>query len=104
MTVRTVVTSKRPCRLGPGELRRVPQNRAFRGLVGYHLCCPRCGFVTVVLEGHQGLAIAESDDGERISFSAPVRCVFCAVLVHLTEGEARLEEDAYVRPVRYRRG
>ncbi|HEU4406773.1 MAG TPA: hypothetical protein VFS43_16015 [Polyangiaceae bacterium] len=104
MTVRTVVTSKRPCHLGPGELRRVPQNRGTCGLVGYHLGCPRCGFVTVALEGHQGLAIGESDDGQRVSFSAPVRCTFCAVLVHLKEGEARLEEDALVRPVRYRRG
>ncbi|HEU4409101.1 MAG TPA: hypothetical protein VFS43_27840 [Polyangiaceae bacterium] len=104
MTVRTVVTSKRPCRLGPGELRRVPQNRTSRGLVGYHLGCPRCGFVTVALEGHQGLAIAESDDGQRVSFSTPVRCTFCAVLVHLTDGKARLEEDALVRPVRSRRG
>lgn len=94
-------TSKRPCRLERGEMRRVSQNR--KGLlVGYHVCCPRCGFVTVALNGHAGLLITESDDGERVTFSEPLRCVYCAVLIALRDGQAELEEDERVRRVQYR--
>ena len=94
-------TDKRPCKLERGELRRVPQDR--RGLiVGYHVCCPRCGFVTVALNGHAGLVITESEDGERVTFSEPLRCLYCAVLIALSDGEAQLEEDERVRRVQYR--
>jgi hypothetical protein len=82
-------------------MRRVSQDRR-RLLVGYHVCCPRCGFVTVAFNGHEGLAITESEDGERVTFSAPLRCVYCAVLIHVRDGEAELEEDDRVRHVRYR--
>jgi len=94
-------TSKRPCKLAHGEMRRVSQDRR-RLLVGYHVCCPRCGFVTVALNGHDGFAITESDDGERVSFSRPLRCLYCAVLIRLRDGQAELEEDDRVRHVRYR--
>lgn len=94
-------TSKRPCKLEPGEMRRVSQDRR-RLLVGYHVCCPRCGFVTVAFNGHEGFVITESDDGERVTFSGPLRCVYCAVLIHLEDGLAELEEDERVRYVRYR--
>jgi hypothetical protein len=98
--MRAVVTDKRPCRLGRGEIRRVPQDRTYRGLVGYHVGCPRCGFVTAVLHGNDGLHITEA--GEAVSFSSPARCVFCAVLLRLVDGELTTEEDADVRHVRYR--
>ena len=91
---------KRPCRLEPGELRRVPI-RPESPLIGFHVCCPRCGFNSHALLGHAGLQITEDDEG-KVSFSQPVRCVFCRVLIHLSTGEARLEEDASVRNVRYR--
>ena len=94
-------TSKRPCKLERGELRRVSQDRR-RLLVGYHVCCPRCGFVTVALNGHDGLAITESEDGSEVTFSKPLRCLYCAVLIHLKDGLATLEEDDRVRGVRYR--
>lgn len=99
--MRAVVTDKRPCRLGRGELRRVPQDRSYRGIVGYHVGCPRCGFVTAVLHGVDGLRIDEAIDGT-VSFSCPTRCVFCGVLLRLTDGDLTLEEDAHVRNVRYR--
>lgn len=99
--MRAVLSDKRPCRLGRGELRRVPQDRTFRGIVGYHVGCPRCGFVTAVLNGVDGLLVRERAD-HAVSFSSPARCVYCAVLLHLTDGELTLEEDADVRPVRYR--
>ncbi|NLH81129.1 MAG: hypothetical protein GX458_09855 [Phyllobacteriaceae bacterium] len=73
-----------------------------RLLVGYHVCCPACGFVTVALNGHEGLAITESDDGTRVTFSKPLRCVYCAVLIHLRDGEAEMEEDEHVRRTRWR--
>lgn len=99
--MKAVVTSKRPCVLGRGELRRVPQDRSFRGIVGYHVCCPRCGFVTAVLNGTGGLIISESPD-EVVTFSQPARCVYCSVLIYLERGELRLEEDDHVRAVAYR--
>ncbi len=93
--------SRPPCKLDPGEMRRVSQDRRL-SLVGYHVCCPRCGFVTVALNGHEGLAIIESDVGTAVTFSKPLRCVYCAVLIHLSDGEAEIEEDERVRHVRYR--
>lgn len=99
--MRAVVTSKRPCKLERGELRRVPQDRALRGIVGYHVCCPRCGFVTAVLHGDGGLVISESAN-EEVSFSTSARCVYCSVLIHLSLGQFTLEEDDRVRHVAYR--
>ncbi len=86
------MTDKRPCRLGRGELRRVPQDRTGRGIVGYHLGCPRCGFVTAILHGDDGRAITESVDGA-VSLSLPARCAHCRVLIHLLAGELTFEED-----------
>jgi len=96
-------TNKPPCKLERGELRRVSQDRRF-GLVGYHVCCPRCGFVTVALNGNDGLTITEAEEAGAllVTFSRPLRCTYCAVLIHLDRGEATLEEDANVRQVRYR--
>ena len=101
--MRLHVTDRRPCRLERGDLRRVPQN-PLSGIVGYHVCCLRCGFVTVALNGTDGLVITEAEENGSllVSFSRPVRCTYCAVLVHLDRGEATLEEDANVRQVRYR--
>ena len=99
--MRMLPTDKRPCKLERGEMRRVSQDRR-RLLVGYHVCCPACGFVTVALNGDDGLVITESEDGEDVWFSRPLRCVYCAVLIHLQSGNGRLEEDANVRRVRYR--
>ena len=58
--MRLHVTDRRPCRLERGDLRRVPQNLQ-SGIVGYHVCCPRCGFVTVALNGNDGLTITEAE-------------------------------------------
>ena len=46
--MKLVPSAKRPCRLERGEIRRVPQDRA-NLLVGYHVCCLRCGFNTPAL-------------------------------------------------------
>ena len=99
--MRLVPSSKRPCHLQRGEVRRVPQPpSAF--LVGYHVCCARCGFVTPALCGDAGLEITEAQAPGDITFSRPLRCMFCRVLMHVSHGKLRLEEDADVRNVRYR--
>ena len=56
----------------------------------------------MALNGGKGLEISESDNGSGVSFSQPVRCVYCAVLIHLQESVVNLEEDARVRNVQYR--
>ena len=99
--MKVVPSAKRPCRLERGEVRRVSQDRR-NLLVGYHLCCPRCGFVCIALLGHDGLVISEGDAADQVSFSSALRCTFCRVLIHLDNGELRLEEDADVRNIRYR--
>ena len=99
--MKLVPSSKRPCHLGRGEIRRVPQDRE-RRLVGYHVCCQRCGFNTPALAGDGGLDITEGDAPDDLTFSRPLRCVFCRVLMHVVHGALRLEEDADVRSVRYR--
>lgn len=94
------VTNKVPCKLEPGELRRVPQNS--KGwVVGYHVCCPRCGFVTLAVVGRDDLAIAE-DDGA-LTFSDALRCIYCLVLIRIERGRLSTEEDDRVRRVQYRR-
>jgi hypothetical protein len=82
-------------------VRRVSQERRNQ-LVGYHLCCPRCGFVCIALQGDAGLVITEEQDPSDLTFSQPLRCTYCRVLLHVRHGELRLEEDADVRNVRYR--
>lgn len=99
--MKVVPSTKRPCRLERGEVRRVPQDRGGL-LVGYHVCCPRCGFITPALEGDAGFVIAEQQDATDLTFSRALRCTFCRVLMHLSHGELWLEEDADVRNVRYR--
>jgi hypothetical protein len=96
-----VPSSKRPCRLERGEVRRVPQDRTNR-LVSCHVCCPRCGFNTPALAGHDDVNIAEGDEPDDLTFSKALRCTFCGVLMHVRHGELRLEEDVDVRHIRFR--
>jgi hypothetical protein len=101
--MRLRISNRVPCRLEKGELRRVPQDSK-SGLVGYHLCCPRCGFVTVAVHGCKEQVITETTEhGElQVSFAKPLRCAYCSVLIHVTDGEAALDEDAHVRNLHYR--
>ena len=101
MSIRMRPTSKGPCKLARGEMRRVSQDRRF-GLVGYHVCCPRCGYVTVALAGRDGMAITADPVTGAVTFSDPLRCVFCQILIHVRDGLGTLEEDEHVRDVRYR--
>ena len=100
--MRLKVSSRPSCKLRPGELRRVPQNLKST-IVGYYVCCPRCGFVTVAFNGKDGLQITEDVTRSRVTFSLPIRCIYCAVLIHLRDGETELVEDEQVRNVRYRK-
>jgi hypothetical protein len=100
--MKAVVSSKRPCVLIRGEMRRVPQDRSYKGIVGYHVCCPRCGFVTAVLNGVHGLMITEPSE-TAVSFSQSFRCVYCNATIFVADGEITFEEDEHVRSVCYRR-
>ena len=101
--MKAVVAMNPPCRMHPGELRRVPRNLR-SPVVGYYVCCPRCGFVTVAFNGRDDLVITEDESRSDITFSKPIRCTYCAVLIHLKHTEIELEEDTHVRNVRYRVG
>ena len=50
----------------------------------------------------RGLDIDEGDAPDDLTFSKAVRCTFCRVLMHVSHGELRLEEDADVRNIRFR--
>ena len=99
--MRLVATTKRPCNLERCEARRVSQNLKFP-IVGYHVCCPRCGFVSLAFQNHEGMVISEGATADEVTFSKPLRCVYCGVLIHVTEGAIQLEEDDHVRNLRFR--
>ena len=94
--MRVKIVDRAPCELEPGELRRVPQNLRVR-VVGYHVCCPGCGFVTMAVDGDEGLAITEGEGPDDLSFSRPVECLYCEVLVRLDHGEIDTREGGDVR-------
>jgi hypothetical protein len=98
--MKAVIRNSSPCRLTKGELRRVPPVRSGPP-VGYHVCCPRCGYVTLALNHPSELGIEESADGA-VTFSTSLRCLFCCVLIGLCQGELALEEDEHVRHIQYR--
>lgn len=98
--MRVQPTDKLPCYLDPGEVRRVPRERR-ASVVGYHVCCPLCGFVTLVIQG-ANVRITEGPVPADLTLAVPVRCLYCQVLMHIQAGELRLEEDAHVRSIRYR--
>ena len=95
--MKMLLTHKPPCRLEKGSLRRVPQNFS-SALVAYHVCCPRCGFTSLAFQGRDGLSISETEESDEllVSFSEPIRCMFCNVLIHLEKNRVRIEEDTYV--------
>ena len=98
--MRTRISENSPCRLKKAELRRVPHNPK-SWVIGYHVCCPRCGFVSLAMNGQRDLVIDEDMAGQ-VTFSKPFRCTYCAVRIHLNRCELTLEEDDHVRPLRYK--
>lgn len=98
--MKATVTNTAPCKLTKGELRRVPISRT-EWPIGYHVCCPRCGYTTLALNYHHGLEIDESADGH-VSFSAPIRCLFCQVQISIKRCELTVKEDEHVRHATYR--
>lgn len=91
--MRLAPTAKPPCRLAPGETRRVPQDPRL-GLVGVHVSCIRCGCVSVVLEGG-GQQVSERD-GAVVGLAVPLLCRRCGVLIQVEDGEARVKERSDV--------
>lgn len=95
--MKMLLTNKPPCRLEKGNLRRVPQNPV-SNIVAYQVCCPRCGFTSLAFQGRDGLFISEAEEGSEmlVTFSEPVRCIFCNVLIHLKNNQGRIEENNLV--------
>ena len=89
------VVDRAPCELEPGELCRVPREPRGR-VVGYHVCCPACSFVTLAVNGDEGLAITEGDGANSLSFSQPAECLYCEAQVRVDHGEMSLVEDGDV--------
>jgi hypothetical protein len=95
------VSSSRPCKLKPGEVRRVPQERRPGNLIGFHVCCPRCGFVSPCVRC-ETLEIREGESPSDITFEGTAKCVYCRVEFGIAAGEFHLVEGDDVRAVRYR--
>lgn len=98
--MRATITERTACKLVRGELRRVPIQKT-EWPIGYHVCCPRCGYTTLAFNNHDGLEIDESADGH-VSFSVPIRCLFCQVHIAIKRCEISIEEDEHVHHVQYR--
>ena len=60
----------------------------------------QCDFVSRFFA--PGLGIDEDPVTGAVTFSNPLRCVFCQILIHVRDGLGTLEEDTHVRDVRYR--
>ena len=74
-------------------MRRVPQNPTQR-VIGFHVGCPDCGFVTSALQGMEGQTISESDAG--VSFATPVVCLRCDGRMHIVRSECTFQGAANV--------
>ena len=84
----------KPCtKLLPWELARVPSDRRAPP-IGYRLCCPSCGFVTLSVIGDQGQALLGR--GRGLSLAQPVECLYCEAQVLVQGGQMTLVEDGHV--------
>ena len=88
---------EKPCsELRPWELARVPADRKAQ-VVGYRVCCPACGFVTLSVAGDAGQQIYEGDPG--LTLSEPVECLYCGARVLIEYGGMVLLDGDHVHPV-----
>lgn len=62
-----------PCRLSPGDIRRVPKDASL-GVVGYHVACPRCGWKTIIL---RGVDAKITETAGRVTIEPAPRCARC---------------------------
>lgn len=85
-----IAPPERPaCQLEKGEARRVPR-RPGAALLGYHLCCPRCGWRLFVMHGDDGQHVIEAPDG--LTISPPVICGYCGAEIAVDHGEVTMKE------------
>lgn len=74
-------TKNAPCCMSRGQVRRVPQDKS-QPILGYHVACPKCGYVTLVLHGRLGIFLSEDALGQ-VSTSKPLSCLFCQILIDI---------------------
>ena len=80
-----IAPPERPaCRLEKGEARRVPR-RPEAPLLGYHICCPQCGWRLFVMHSDDGQKVIEEPDG--LTVSPPVICGYCGLEIAVERGE-----------------
>ena len=91
-------TNRPPCQMRPGDLRRVPSDPTSR-LVLYQVCCPKCGYVCAAIPDTE-FTVVEGDQGP--TFSEPLRCLFCHILIHLERGQMTSQPDEETIHVQYR--
>ncbi|MCP4677372.1 MAG: hypothetical protein GY854_18030 [Deltaproteobacteria bacterium] len=96
--MKTKPTSRPPCKMQRGDIRRVPSAEQY-ALVSYYVCCPKCGFVGGALPD-EDFKIIEDEQG--VTFSTPLRCLFCHVLIHLEDDVIDLQADEETLNVQYR--
>ena len=94
-TVRARVVDKPCSELRPWDLCRVPSDRK-APVLGYRVCCPACGFVTLSVAGDDGQAIYEGQPG--LTLSQPVECLYCGARVLIEYGEMVLLDGDHVHP------
>jgi hypothetical protein len=80
-------TKNAPCCMTRGQVRRVPQDRT-QSILGYHVACPSCGYVTLLLHGRLGVFLCESEDGQ-LSTAKPHACLFCHTM-------HQIEQDHFI--------
>lgn len=98
------LSTARPCKLQPYEVRRVPQRTSSAFLVGYHVMCPACGFANIVHNDGTAQVITEGATRDTdITVATPFRCLFCRVIMTLANGKLELMKDSETRNVRYKR-
>ena len=92
-------SSKIPCKLDKGEIRRVPQAPS-SWVIAIHVCCPKCGYLTLAVNERDEMKITQQNDN--VTFSRPLRCIYCQVLIHLKNGHFSLVSDDRTRHVQYK--
>lgn len=80
-------TKNAPCCMSRGQVRRVPQDRT-QSILGYHVACPSCGYVTLLLHGRLGVFLCECEEGQ-LSTAKSYNCLFC-------QKKFQIERDHFV--------
>lgn len=89
--MRANLTSKRPCRIVAGDVRRIPQSGP---AVSYLIGCVSCGKPTMINVGpFASPPDSQKMDEDALTLAAPAQCVRCGTWVTLTAGILTVRES-----------